>query len=87
MTRAYNLLMATLSDLRAQALELTREERARLARDLLVSLDEPHDEPEEVEAAWLAEIERRIAEVDAGTATSVPWPEARERILARLRDR
>jgi putative addiction module component (TIGR02574 family) len=68
-----------------QALELSREDRAKLARDLLASLDEPLDDPPEAAAAWLAEIERRIAELDAGKASSVPWPEARERILARLR--
>jgi putative addiction module component (TIGR02574 family) len=79
--------VASPADVRSQALELSREERAKLARELLASLDEPLDDDRDVEAAWLAEIERRIAEVDAGRASPVPWPEARERILARLRKR
>jgi len=84
-TDAYNHDMASPTDVMTQALELSREDRAKLARELLVSLDEPLEDAPEAEAAWLAEIERRIAEVDAGKARSVPWPEARERILARLR--
>ncbi len=33
---------------------------------------------------WLAEITRRSAEFDAGTATSVPWEEVRAAALRRL---
>ena len=77
--------MATPSDLRTQALELSREDRARLARDLLASLDEPHDDPAEVEAAWLAEVERRMREIDAGSAKLVDWETVRAELAERLR--
>jgi putative addiction module component (TIGR02574 family) len=45
----------------ARALELPVTERARLAADLLDSLDdeEYEDSPEEVQQAWAEEIERR----------------------------
>jgi putative addiction module component (TIGR02574 family) len=79
--------MSTATDLLNLALTLPRKERASLARELIASLDEPFDDPAEVEAAWKAEIERRVAEIEDGTAVTVSWPEAREQILARLRKR
>jgi putative addiction module component (TIGR02574 family) len=70
----FNLLeiaMPTLvEELSARAKTLSAEDRARLAEELLESLDQ---EPEsEVEAAWDREIERRVAEVEAGTAKLIP---------------
>jgi putative addiction module component (TIGR02574 family) len=45
-------------------------------------------EPEpDVEAAWLAEIARRVAEVEAGTVKTIPWDEVRQRLLDRLNGR
>jgi len=56
-------------ELSARAKTLSAEDRARLAEELLESLEQ---EPEsEVEAAWDREIERRVAEVEAGTAKLV----------------
>lgn len=51
------------------------------ASELIASLDESNDP--DVEAAWAAEIERRIAEVEAGEET-LSWEEARARIRAAL---
>ena len=65
------------------ALELPREERARVAREIIASLDDPADR--DVDAAWLAEVERRLDEVDRGTAALVPWDTVRERAAERLR--
>ena len=65
-----------------QALQLPPEERADVAKLLIASLDEPGDE--DVEAAWLAEVERRLQDVDRGTATFEPWEVVRTRIAARL---
>lgn len=62
------------------ALTLPPDERAWLASELIASLDE--SDPN-VEAAWAAEIERRIAEVEAGAETT-SWEEARTRIRAAL---
>lgn len=61
------------------ALRLPPEARAALAGSLLESLEENGDE--EVEAAWAAELARRVRELDDGKATCAPWPEARRRIL------
>ena len=56
----------TVSELSERARELSPEDRARLAEELLASLE---GEPEaEVDAAWDAEIRKRIAEVENGTA-------------------
>ncbi len=62
-----------------EALKLSPEERAALAASLLDSLEEPVDE--DVEAAWAAEIARRVRELESGAVTPVPWAEARRMIL------
>ncbi len=67
----------------AEALQLPREERAALAGELIQSLDSEVDG--DAEAAWSAEIRRRIERLDAGLAKTVPWAEARRRILAAAR--
>ena len=64
------------------ALALPPDEREWLAEELMASLDQ-HRDPE-IEAAWATEIERRIAEVEAGEAETVSWEEARARIRAKL---
>ena len=64
----------------AEALQLSDEERAALAGELIQSLE--HEVDAEVEAAWSAEIRARLDRVDAGAATTVPWSEARRRIHA-----
>jgi len=67
----------------AEALQLPPEERAALAGELIQSLDSEVDD--DAEAAWSAEIRRRIERLDAGLANTVPWAEARRRILAAAR--
>ncbi len=67
----------------AEALQLPPEERAALAGELIQSLDSKVDD--DAEAAWSAEIRRRIERLDAGLASTVPWAEARRRILAAAR--
>ena len=64
--------------LEAEALKLNPEERARLADRLLASLSDDA----EIEEAWAAEVDRRIAEIEAGRAQVVPAAEA----IARARD-
>ena len=64
----------------AEALRLSPEERAALAGELIQSLDTEVDA--DVEAAWAAEIRSRVAQLDAGTAKTVAWSEARRRIHA-----
>ncbi|WP_437294799.1 addiction module protein [Sorangium sp. So ce426] len=67
----------------AEALQLPPEERADVAKRLIASLDGPADE--DVEAAWLAEVERRLQDVDRGTGNVEPWDVVRERLATRLR--
>jgi putative addiction module component (TIGR02574 family) len=73
--------MSTQEILKA-ALALTPDERARLAKDLIASLD---DAAVEVEPELASEIERRIREVDSGAVRAIPWAEVRARIASRRR--
>jgi len=68
-----------------EALTLTPAERADVAAELLASLDEPMQDPTEVEEAWAAEIERRARRVLAGESVGQPWEDVRDRIVRRLR--
>ena len=61
-----------------QALLLSERERAELAAKLISSLDAAPDQ--DVDAAWAVEIERRCAELDAGTAVTSDWETVRRRI-------
>lgn len=77
--------MSSRATLLAMAMQLPRAERADLAKQLIASLDEPDEVMNgEVEAAWLAEVERRIEKIDHGTAKFEPWDVVRDRIAAKL---
>lgn len=67
------------------ATELSEHDRATLAGLLIESLEGEPDP--DVEAAWAAEIERRVAELDAGAVKTIPWEEVRQRLLDRLNAR
>ena len=67
-----------LATLLAEALRLGEDARAELATELLASLDGPADA--DAEKAWSAEIERRVAAIDAGNVTLEPWEDVRRRI-------
>ena len=68
-----------------EAATLSEHDRATLAGLLIDSLE---GEPDlTVEAAWAAEIEKRVAEVEAGTVKTIPWEEVQQRLLARLNAR
>lgn len=71
----------------AAALRLPAEARAAVVAELIQSLDEPQESPEEIEAAWSEEIRQRLADVDAGVVVPVPWLEARRRIFAAAKGR
>ena len=72
-------MSTTLDSLSNEALTLPPDQRLALARRLLDSVDL---EPEPgAEAAWEAEIARRIARFDAGESKAIPASE----VLARLR--
>jgi putative addiction module component (TIGR02574 family) len=70
-------------ELESQALKLSRKERARLAQRLISSLDEEDDA--EVERLWLAEAERRLAELRSGKAIAIPADKVLKRVRSALR--
>ena len=61
---------------------LPEAERAELAHNLVESLDGPADK--DAASAWDAEIQRRLAEIDAGTAELIDREELRRRMRARI---
>ncbi|HEY3581159.1 MAG TPA: addiction module protein [Pyrinomonadaceae bacterium] len=71
------------TELFAQASNLSERERATLAGLLIESLESEIDP--DVEEAWREEIERRVAELDSGTARTVPWETVRAELLRRTR--
>ena len=70
------------SKLLERALSLSIEEQEALADSLISNLGGKVDEG--VQAAWEAEIGKRIAELDAGKAKTTPWGKVRRRNLAKL---
>lgn len=66
------------SDLLKRALSLPVEERAALANTLLDSLEQID---ESVQEAWDREVARRIKDLEAGRAVTVPWEELRRKLL------
>ena len=74
-------MSSQLEAVEAQALKLAAEERAQLADRLIASLFEDH----EVEEAWAAEVERRIAEIESGRSKMIPAAEAIARARATLK--
>jgi putative addiction module component (TIGR02574 family) len=71
-------------ELLAQALSLPRHERARVAEELLSSIEEPADQ---AAAAWATELERRSQEVAQGAVQLTPWETARAEIRDELEQR
>ncbi len=74
--------MSTYADVLRVVLSLTPEQRRELAAAIDASLadEEAADQgTPNLSPAWRAEIARRSAEIDAGTAKSYSWEETRER--------
>jgi putative addiction module component (TIGR02574 family) len=72
------------SDLLKRALALSVDERAALANTLLDSLERTD---ESVQAAWDEEVARRMRDLQAGKAVTVPWEELHQELLAMLNER
>ena len=69
------------TDILTDILRLPAEERARLALELIRSLDGESDA--DAEAAWDAEIRRRADEIDRGMAETMTLDEFRAHIRQR----
>lgn len=61
-----------------EALQLPPGEREALAGQLFDSLE---TDDADAEAAWQAEIQRRLTELNKGTVEPIPWAEARRMIF------
>jgi hypothetical protein len=72
-----------LEDIAAEALQLTVESRAALAKRLLESLD--GISPEENERLWEQEAARRYQQLRERTARSIPSEEVFSKLKARRR--
>ena len=72
-------MTSIVDELTLRARELPAEDRVRLAEGVLATLHEGTDP--DVDAAWDAEIKRRLDEVEAGTVKLVPA----EEVIAELR--
>ena len=68
-------------ELLVEALRLPRPERARLAEEMLASLEETD---EQVAAAWAEELERRSGDVAEGRVQLLAGETVRARILNEL---
>jgi len=62
-----------------EVLRLGEADRASIAGILIESLHEPAQPG--VDDAWADVIARRVAELDLGKATTVPWSEVRARLF------
>ena len=74
-------MTATAAKLARKALALSEEDRGELTAMLLESLEEALD-PER-DAAWVAELERRNADLESGAVQGIPWEEVRRRLRSR----
>jgi hypothetical protein len=61
----------SLPEIEKNALQLSAEDRARLAVRLLSSLEETTESPEEIEKLWIAEAERRFQELRDGVVQGI----------------
>ena len=72
----------SVAEIFTEATELDEKDRAKLAGLLLESIDTEADP--DVEAAWAAEIDRRSASVDDGSAELIPWEDVKRRTQEKL---
>jgi putative addiction module component (TIGR02574 family) len=75
----------TFTEVWKEAADLSEADRAALAGLLIESLEGEPDH--DVEAAWAAEIERRVADLDSGRVQGIPWEQVRQRLLDKLNAR
>ena len=75
-------MSAAAKEILEAALKLDEEDRELLATALSATLHGGF-ESEEIEAAWMKEIQRRSDEIDAGQAELVDWSEIRASIAER----
>jgi len=70
-------------ELESEAMRLSRRQRARLAQRLISSLDQEVDA--DAERLWLAEAERRLADLKSGKVAAIPAERVLKKVRAALR--
>lgn len=75
----FHAMSPTVSEVLKQALSLDEQDRASVAGALIESLEMQVDA--DVEVSWSHEIERRVAELESSSVTTIPWFEVRERLF------
>ena len=73
----------TADDLREEVLALSVQERARMASDLLASLDSEAVDEAEIDKLWSAETQRRAAMLESGEAGTLTWDDIEKRFADR----
>ncbi len=73
----------SLPEIENDALQLTAEDRARLAVRLLESLEPTTESPDEIEKLWLATAERRFLELRDGVVEGIPA----QKVFANIRSK
>lgn len=79
------MVQVTHTELLQRALELPADDRLALATELLESVEGPEDPA--WASAWAAELDRRVRDLDSGTAKAIPWQQVKSEILERLRSK
>lgn len=77
----------TADDLRTEVLALPAQDRARIATELLASLDSETVDESEIDELWSVETQRRAAMLDTGDARTLTREEIDERFAERRAQR
>jgi len=77
----------TADDLRTEVLALPARERARIAAELLASLDSEAVHENEVDEVWSVETQRRAVMLETGEAGTLTWGEIEQRFAERRAQR
>jgi hypothetical protein len=73
----------TLDEIEAELLQLPEQARARLAKSLILSLDEIEDENNDL--LWAEEAEQRYQEIKRGEVSAIPSEDVFREARSRLR--
>ena len=75
--------MTDFASILSAAQNLPEQDRVRLIQALWDTV--PPEAESTFSEDWTREIERRVAELDAGSAPTIPWSEVRDAAIGRLR--
>lgn len=67
------------------AIKLAESDRVQIVEELLASLDPSADD--DVDAAWIAEVQRRSHEIKEGIVRPIPWQEVKAHTRKQVRGR